>query len=185
MERINKRKLLNTILFFSHSVNYLGKIKLYKLLYFLDFEHFKLTARSVTGLDYFAWDRGPVHKTLFDDLDKNHIPEDYKGYLKIMIRERLHQILPLKKINMSVFTNREKDLLEKLVYFYKDTKAEDMKEISHLPGQPWDRTKKKKGLYQYIDYLLALDNTPESISEEEAIEKQARLEETFRLINQE
>ena len=46
-----------------------GKVKLFKLLYFLDFEHFKATGRSVTGLDYFAWQMGPVPAALFDEIE--------------------------------------------------------------------------------------------------------------------
>jgi uncharacterized phage-associated protein len=39
-----------------------------KLLYFLDFIHFKQTGKCVTGLDYYAWKRGPVPKKLFDEI---------------------------------------------------------------------------------------------------------------------
>jgi len=41
-----------------------GKTKLFKLLYLLDFHHFRETGRSVTGLEYRAWKHGPVP---FDD----------------------------------------------------------------------------------------------------------------------
>ncbi len=40
----------------------LGKIKLLKLLYSLDFCHFKQTGMSVTGIDYFAWEMGLVKR---------------------------------------------------------------------------------------------------------------------------
>jgi hypothetical protein len=44
-------KLINAIIFFAKNTRFLGKTKLCKLLYFLDFEHFKETGRPVTGLD--------------------------------------------------------------------------------------------------------------------------------------
>ena len=46
-----------------------------------------------------------------------------------------------------------------------------MIEVTHLPNKPWDRTIKNKGEYAKIDYLLALDNTKESLSPEEATER--------------
>ncbi|EQD73859.1 hypothetical protein B1A_04740, partial [mine drainage metagenome] len=55
-----REKLINAIIFFAIHTRFLGKTKLFKLLYFLDFEHHKETGRSVTGMDYFAWKMGPV-----------------------------------------------------------------------------------------------------------------------------
>jgi hypothetical protein len=46
-----REKLINAILYFAHETKYLGKFKLFKLLYLLDFEHFRLTGHSVTELD--------------------------------------------------------------------------------------------------------------------------------------
>ncbi|MFC1858011.1 Panacea domain-containing protein [Thermodesulfobacteriota bacterium] len=39
-----------------------------KLLYFLDFIHFKHTGKSVTGLDYYAWQMGPVPRDLYEEI---------------------------------------------------------------------------------------------------------------------
>ena len=48
----DRDKLINAIVFFAKNTKYCGKIKLIKLLYLLDFEHFRQTGRSVTGMDY-------------------------------------------------------------------------------------------------------------------------------------
>ena len=32
-----------------------------------------------------------------------------------------------------------------------------MTEVSHLKNEPWDKTKREKGMYKKIDFLLALD----------------------------
>lgn len=55
-----REKMINAIIYFANHTRHLGKIKLFKLLYLLDFEHFSQTGRSVTGLDYRAWKFGPV-----------------------------------------------------------------------------------------------------------------------------
>ena len=44
----SRDKLINAILFFAERTRALGKIKLFKLLYLLDFEHFRKTGRPVT-----------------------------------------------------------------------------------------------------------------------------------------
>ena len=64
-----REKLLNAIIFFAKNSSYLGKIKLWKLLYFLDFEHFKETGRSVTGMRYNAWPMGPVPVSLHNEVE--------------------------------------------------------------------------------------------------------------------
>lgn len=59
---INETKYRNAILYFVSHINNdtLGKIKLMKLLYYLDFDHFEQFGTSVTGDDYLRWDKGPV-----------------------------------------------------------------------------------------------------------------------------
>src|SRR5947209_11343888 len=65
----DREKLLNALAYFIENTSWYGKTKLYKLLYFLDFEHFKETGRSVTGLDYFAWEMGPVPAALQNEIE--------------------------------------------------------------------------------------------------------------------
>src|SRR3972149_1376061 len=64
-----REKLINAIIFFADNTRFLGKTKLCKLLYFLDFGHFKETGRSVTGMDYYAWKMGPVPVDLYEEVE--------------------------------------------------------------------------------------------------------------------
>ena len=54
MAKINEKKYKNAILFFANRIRNgtLGKLKLMKLLYFLDFDFFEKYGRSVTGDEY-------------------------------------------------------------------------------------------------------------------------------------
>ncbi len=185
MEYINLSKTINTILYFAKNVNFLGKTKLYKLLYFLDFTHFKETGRSITGYNYFAWDFGPVPKTLYEELDcaEEDLPEEFKKKINITRLDKFHEIKAKAPVNMNVFSKREIRILEELSDIFKYVRAKDIKKISHLKGDPWNQTIETKGEYQQIDYLLSLDDSSESISKEEAEEKQVRFNETVRLIN--
>ena len=63
----HREKLLNALVYFTSNVNHAGKTKLFKLLYSMDFLHFEKTGRSVTGLKYFAWEKGPVPVELYDE----------------------------------------------------------------------------------------------------------------------
>lgn len=55
---MNGEKLINAIIYFCTNTQVCMKTKLFKLLYLLDFEHFKVTGKSVTGLEYKAWKLG-------------------------------------------------------------------------------------------------------------------------------
>ena len=65
----NDKKLVHALIYFLNNTSWSGKKKLYKLLFVLDFEHYAVTGRSVTGLDYFAWKMGPVPTALHEAID--------------------------------------------------------------------------------------------------------------------
>ena len=166
----HREKLLNAIVYFANHTKSCGKTKLYKLLYYLDFTHFKETGRSVTGLEYFAWERGPAPRQLHNELENP--PSDLKNYIAVIKTSGAFvSIKAKKKFDGKYFTKREMRLLEQLCLIFRDAKADDMVEASHLPNQPWDTTKNEKGMYALIDLFLALDTSPESITKEEAKER--------------
>src|SRR5208337_325611 len=92
-----REKLINAIIFFVKNTKNCGKTKIFKLLYYLDFIHFKQTAKSVTGLTYNAFQWGPVPEALFnelenpeDDLTKHlcFIPQlDPQPFLRILVKK--------------------------------------------------------------------------------------------------
>ena len=59
---LNKARYINAVIYFAHHANneHLGKVKLMKLLYYLDFDHFEKHGSSVTGDTYRKLDFGPV-----------------------------------------------------------------------------------------------------------------------------
>lgn len=182
MELLNHEKLLNSILYFSENVKYFGKTKLYKLLYNADFMHFRETGYSITGLNYFAWENGPVPYTLYNKLKDENLPDEFKDYIQIVKKGNnkiIHKICPKISPDMSVFSKREKMILKKVSEYFYNYKANEMSEISHLKGKPWDKTRKYKGKSKKIDYVLSLDKSPESITKEEALEKQNMLEDLY------
>jgi len=166
---IYRRKLLNAVLFFASSTERVNLGKLSKLLYFLDFTHFNQTGYPSIGLEYYTFERGPVPKDFWLEIKDANVPEDFKGKIGLIRRAddfapncKEVEVRALEKPDLSVFTPREKEILENLAFMYKEATASDMSEIAHLPKQPWDITKRRKGINKPIDYLV-------SISEESAV----------------
>jgi uncharacterized phage-associated protein len=178
----HREKLLNAIIYFAKHTKYCGKTKLYKLLYYLDFTHFKETGRSVTGLEYYAWDHGPAPKALHEEL--KNMPADINSHMALIgSADSFTNIKPKKQFDGKYFTKREIRILNTLCEIYLEAKASDMEEVSHLENEPWDVTRKKKGMYAGIDYFLALDNAKESLNKqevEERIKDKEQLESAFR-----
>ncbi|MEQ8187150.1 MAG: Panacea domain-containing protein [Candidatus Eremiobacterota bacterium] len=168
----SKEKLYNAIIYFLKNTKHCGKTKLFKLLYYLDFLHFRETGKSVTNLDYYAYPFGPYPTDLGHEIF--HPSEESRPYISIEKKEGNGDFTPIKtkkKFENLHFSKREMRILEQLSYIFRDVTAEDIIEISHLPNEPWDKTIKTKGEREKIDYCLAVDNTPKSLQIEEIIER--------------
>ena len=155
-----REKLCEAIVFFAKNTRKLGKTKLFKLLFFLDFEHFKLRGRSVTGLNYFAWPRGPVPKSLFEEF--GHPGEDLAAcadFSQIQTRRGgMNLVTATKAFDPKVFSKRELAILKSLAERYKEATADEMVEETHLENRPWHQIYEVAGLRQAeIPYELALN----------------------------
>lgn len=156
-------KLINAIIYFVTNTKSCGKTKLFKLLYFLDFEHFSITGRSVTGLEYFAWPMGPVPKELNDELDNPS--EQLSTSLQVAKKNAFNgkemlDITPVQEFKPDHFSKRELKLLEKLCVEYRNSYANDMVEATHLENLPWHKVYEEEGRKQeLIPYELALKSS--------------------------
>jgi hypothetical protein len=143
-QRINKEKLENAILFFTHPENrikYVGELKIYKLLFFLDSDCFKKIGLTVTGMKYKAYEKGPVPEFLSDG----------KPFLK-SITTKMGSHFPFyvakKKPNMKVFKKIEQEIMKDLAFIFKEANCEQMFISSHLKDDPWGKRRKQS----YVDY---------------------------------
>ena len=154
-----REKLINLIIYFATHTKRFHKVKLFKLLYFLDFEHYSLTGRNVTGLDYYAWDNGPCPKDLHEEIDdpRSDMKESITfSSISYKNGDRL-DIKPLKKFDPKHFSKRELRILEGLAEEYKNTLAKDMIEETHLENLPWHQIYNvQKNKYAHIPYELTL-----------------------------
>jgi uncharacterized phage-associated protein len=160
----SRDKLINAILYFAEHTRGLGKIKLFKLLYLLDFEHFRQTGRPVTGMEYRAWKMGPVPAALvqiWDDLDAD-LAEAFEirpAKVYDYVREN---VIPKRRFDDAHFTPRELHLLADLAARYADDLSEKMIDITHVENGAWARVwQDGAGADDVIGYRLALaDSDP-------------------------
>src|ERR1700686_592708 len=66
----NREKLINAVLYFLRETQHCHTLKLFKLLNFADFEHFRQTGRTIFNLDYRALPKGPVPTKLLDEIKR-------------------------------------------------------------------------------------------------------------------
>jgi uncharacterized phage-associated protein len=180
-----EEKILNAIKYFVKKTKYVGRTKLFKLLYFWDFYYFEKHGKSITGLTYYAWPFGPVPKSLFEQIENDRLPDYLKSEIAIIDDTDYDSIDGYKrfkimtkndKINLDVFTPYEKQELERVVEIFEDATAQQMTEASHYHNMPWAKTIKEKGEFAEIDYMLGKSkDTPfdeEEIKERMFLQKQ-------------
>ena len=157
----HREKLINAILFFAKNTQYLGKIKLFKLLYLLDFEHFRMTGRSVTGLSYHAWKFGPAPVALYQEWDE---PEpDFSAAITIQpetvidyVRET---VVPQTEFDNSHFSKRELRIMAELAKKYRNEYSPAMIDVTHAENGAWAKVwNGGQGFDQTIPYALAITN---------------------------
>jgi uncharacterized phage-associated protein len=118
-KKINKEKFKNTVLYLAKNGGMdVGKKKLAKLLYFIDFTLYEIRKKSLTGMTYSKMNYGPMpepivfYKALGDLKENNVIDIKREGYLE--------RIIPKEgKINMDVFDKEEKEVLQQITEKYR------------------------------------------------------------------
>ncbi|MDP3697037.1 MAG: Panacea domain-containing protein [Candidatus Taylorbacteria bacterium] len=153
MVKINEKKYRNAILFFAKKIQNgtLGKLKMMKLLYYLDFDFFEKYGRSVTGDEYLRFDNGPVprmaEKILKEMKDRgikitsHKVAEGYNDQQRIEATE---------DFDLNVFDKEELVMLEEVADKWEKFTGTEMKTASHGEA-PWISTKPN----DVIDYNLA------------------------------
>lgn len=162
-----REKLLNAIVYFLRETNRCHTLKLFKLLNFADFEHFRQTGRTITGLDYRALPKGPVPTKLFEEIKRGgnkdltaaiNLVEVKDGITDALLRRDLKARAQFDK---KWFTPRELKVLARIAEFFRDLPAEDMTKFSHENTKPWATTYDNgKGEGRLIPPELTFDAAP-------------------------
>lgn len=136
-----------------------GETLLYKLLYFSDFNYYELYEEHLSGAQYRKLPFGPVPQkmdtvisSMIKDSQLKRVKTNYHGFKQT-------RYLPLEKPNLSTFSAREKDVIDKVIDQYSDWSASAISEYSHK-DMPWLASEDG----EIIDYELAFyRETPFSV----------------------
>ncbi len=168
MKDFTNQKILTGIKFFVKNTKNVGRTKLFKLLYFWDFLHFKKYGLSITGYQYYSFPFGPVPLELYNQIVDEKLPDEFKQELDIVDDDpteddfynykKFKVLLKNKKIDFDWLSPIEKKSLELVAEIFKYATAAEMTEITHLHNSPWDKTLKELGMGKPIDYQLAIDD---------------------------
>ena len=163
----DREKLLNAIVYFLRETNHCHTLKLFKLLNFSDFEHFRQTGRTIFGLQYRALPKGPVPTALLEEIKRGG-GEDLRDAIALYeVKDEITDALlrrdlkPRVEFDKKWFTKRELKVMARIAEFFRDLKADDMSEFSHENKKPWASVYKNgKGTGHLIPPELALHAKP-------------------------
>lgn len=155
----NREKLINAIVYFAQNTRHCGKVKLFKLLYLLDFAHFREAGRSVTGLDYQAWKLGPVPLDLMQEWDQ--LEPDLAAAVDIrpeqVIDHHRERVVPKVEFDSSHFTRRELRLMGQLAARHREDFTLPLIGFTHAERGPWAKIwDGGRGKNERIPYAIAI-----------------------------
>lgn len=164
------QKFINAVLFFAYrEVKHFGITKLNKLLYYSDFEHYRLYGRPILGDHYIRMEHGPVPETSYAIFNANFLDGQDTSLKDVFEVRSTHYfsfnektIVPKGKLDLSVFSQSELEVMGRVADQWKDASAREIRDKSHLE-KTWQETAE----LGVIDYKFALEQ-PGSISREYA-----------------
>jgi len=165
-----REKLADAILFFVTNTKYAGVTKLFKLLFLLDERHFRETGRSVTGLTYLTWEKGPAPRSLWIELQNGPVDviADAVTVSHFTVEEdgKRTAFTARRPFSGKHLTERERKIMRELSEIFLDATADQMVDVTHAPNSAWLRTMKSKGEDQVIELDAGVDRQTKAILKE-------------------
>ena len=148
--KINKEKYKNAILFFASTVPNVGRVKLNKLLYFSDFDHFEKYGEPVTGETYQNDKLGPVPTHIEQMIGEMEAKEEAEVVAEAVIDFVRYHLVPRIHYNPSIFKPSEMEILAAISEKWGHHTAKELVIASHGEA-PWLATRDG----ETIPYALA------------------------------
>lgn len=171
---ISLPKLKAILIYFGTNTDprFLGKVKLMKLFYFLDFMHLKKYGAPVTYDTYVNLEHGPIPSaiknlvdTAMEDVDSAVLADTIKFQQLEFDGTNMYRIVPTRTFveqDKKYFTPTELEILDVVCRRFGDKNTEYIKKASHEEA-PWKETH----LLETIPYTLATKDKDCLVSEEE------------------
>lgn len=170
--KISLPKLKAILLYFCTNTDprFLGKVKLMKLFYFLDFGHIKKYAIPVTFDDYINLEHGPIPTTIknlvdevCDDLDSSVLADTV--FCETSETSRIMRIVSKRKFtdeDKKYFSKSELEMLDTVCKRFSDSNKKTIEDASHSEA-PWRMT----GILDRIPYSLAVHDNDCQVEKED------------------
>ncbi len=165
-------KLKAALLYFCENTDpkFLGKVKLMKLFYFLDFMHVKKYGIPITFDSYVHLEHGPIPSTIknlvdevCDDIDTSILADTI--YCHTQEGQLIQRIIPKRKLtekDIKYFSKSEIETLELVCDRFGAKNTEYIKDASHKEA-PWLET----SILETISYALAVKDRDCQVSKQE------------------
>lgn len=152
MGRLNIPKYEQAILFFLHACDnrHLGKTKLMKLLYYLDFNHFERYGESITGDEYIRKPFGPVPESAEFVLGLMEAHGLIRHEPQPVGPHRQDRYVPNTNADLSVFDLIEAETVRLVAERWKDVPLREIVDATHQEA-PWQAV----GDNEHIPYEYA------------------------------
>ncbi len=149
---------------------FLGKTKLMKLFYFLDFTHIKKFGTSVTGETYYHLEFGPIPttiKNLVDSVGDNPESAMLSDIIAVQCEDGhdIHKVICLQSFtekDREYFSEAEFKTMESICARFRDYSTPQMVDLSHKEA-PWRLTE----LLEMIPYTLASEDPDCSVTKQD------------------
>lgn len=140
----NKELVGNLIILLAKKCAPLYHTKLIKLLYLIDEEAIRERGIPITWLDYKVWQYGPVDPAVF-------YIRNFSEYISSETTTSIDgnaatTISPKKEFDDDEFSEYDLEIIEKTLVKYQNKTANELVNITHKVGSPWDLTKKENDL---------------------------------------
>lgn len=129
--RYNKEKFKNAVLYLAKNAGSdVGKKKLAKLLYFIDFTLYELRKRSLSGMEYAKRDYGPMPEPIVFYNALEELKEEKIIEIKKMNGGFLEKIIPKDDPKMNVFDEKEGEILQQIAEKYRLENAGNLEKLA-------------------------------------------------------
>ena len=151
------------VLYFLERINnvHLGRTKLMKLLYFVDFDHYEKHGEAITSAVYRKLPHGPV-PTKVEKLIKKMVEQGDVREVRVQnANYTQHRLLTLNaKFDPSLFNGAELQTLERVAAEWGDATAAQVEAATHREA-PWAATEDGKQIdYEMAHYRHGLGSEP-------------------------
>ncbi|MEK6599675.1 MAG: type II toxin-antitoxin system antitoxin SocA domain-containing protein [Elusimicrobiota bacterium] len=152
-------KLKETLLYILEKIGALpniGEAVICKILYFVDFDYYEKYEEQLIGATYIKNHHGPTPAAFTEIVKQMERDNDLVRVVKKYFQYDQKKYLPRRKADLSIFSAREKELIDAEIERFKDFNASKIKEYSHN-DVPWIGAKD----LQPISYEAVFYRTPE------------------------